>query len=171
MVKTSRYRTWPGSRNAGWLLLLWAVASVAVAQPVINEIHYDPEIKTDWVEFVELYNPTDQDIDLAGWSFADAITFTFPPGAILPALTRAYRAPVRDPGGGKPFDASSSTSTQSSISPGAGGTNSRCPSLGNVPMVSAEPSRGRRGRRPRRLQLLRQSILQPLATRSPEKRQ
>lgn len=87
MNKAPQHRTWFGSRNTRWLLLLFGVASVGVAQPVINEIHYDPEIKTDRVEFVELYNPTEQDIDLAGWSLADAIAFTFPPGTLLPAGT------------------------------------------------------------------------------------
>ncbi len=52
---------------------------------VINEIHYDPDVKTELVEFVELYNPVSTSINLAGWYFSDGITYQFPEGAILPA--------------------------------------------------------------------------------------
>jgi hypothetical protein len=52
---------------------------------VINEIHHDPDIKTELVEYVELYNPGSTDIDLAGWYFSDGITCLFPAGTVLPA--------------------------------------------------------------------------------------
>jgi hypothetical protein len=52
---------------------------------VINEIHYDPDLRTELVEFVELYNPGSTDIDLSGWYFNDGITYQFPTGAVLPA--------------------------------------------------------------------------------------
>ena len=52
---------------------------------VINEIHYDPDVKTELVEFVELYNPGSAYINLAGWYFSDGITYQFPIGAVLPA--------------------------------------------------------------------------------------
>ncbi|MBN1818736.1 MAG: lamin tail domain-containing protein, partial [Sedimentisphaerales bacterium] len=48
---------------------------------VINEIHYDPEPKTELVEFVELYNLSDQSVDLTGWSFTDGVQYVFPDGA------------------------------------------------------------------------------------------
>jgi len=52
---------------------------------VINEIHCNPDVKTMLVEFVELHNPTAEDIDLSGWSFNDGIFYTFPAGSVLGA--------------------------------------------------------------------------------------
>ena len=52
---------------------------------VINEIHYDPDIKTQPAEFVELYNNGATAVDLSGWRFADGIDFTFPSGVTIPA--------------------------------------------------------------------------------------
>ena len=54
------------------------------ADVVINEIHYDSEIKTDPVEFVELYNAGDTTADLANWRFSDGIDYVFSPGTTLP---------------------------------------------------------------------------------------
>jgi hypothetical protein len=50
---------------------------------VINEIHYDPDVKTEQVEFVELYNTTSQSVDLSGWYFSRGFDFTFPPSTSL----------------------------------------------------------------------------------------
>ncbi|MFZ2147213.1 MAG: lamin tail domain-containing protein [Sedimentisphaerales bacterium] len=52
---------------------------------VINEIHYNPDVKTELVEFVELYNFGSTDVNLAGWYFSNGISYRFPAGAILPA--------------------------------------------------------------------------------------
>jgi hypothetical protein len=52
---------------------------------VINEIHYDPDVKTELVEFVELYNFGSTEVNLAGWYFSDGISYRFEAGAILPA--------------------------------------------------------------------------------------
>ncbi len=52
---------------------------------VINEIHYNPDVKVELVEFVELYNPSPFDVDISGWHFCDGITYEFPQGTILPA--------------------------------------------------------------------------------------
>lgn len=54
-------------------------------QVVINEIHSDPDLKTEWVEYVELYNAGDQAVDLSGWQFSDGISYTFDPGTALAA--------------------------------------------------------------------------------------
>ena len=54
-----------------------------VPQIVINEIHSDPDLKVEQVEFVELYNAGDEAVDLSGWYFSRGIDFTFPPGASL----------------------------------------------------------------------------------------
>lgn len=50
---------------------------------VINEIHYNPDKKTEQVEFVELYNAGDETVDLSGWYFSRGIDFTFPPDTNL----------------------------------------------------------------------------------------
>jgi len=52
---------------------------------VINEIHYDPDVKTQLVEFVELHNTSAEDIDLSGWYFSRGISYRFGAGATLPA--------------------------------------------------------------------------------------
>ena len=51
---------------------------------VINEIHYDPDIKTELVEFVELYNAGTTDVELGGWYFTGGISYEFPAGSTLP---------------------------------------------------------------------------------------
>ena len=62
---------------------------------VINEIHYDPDVKTELVEFIELHNTTAANIDLTGWYFTNAISYQFPEGSILPA--GGYIVVVHDP--------------------------------------------------------------------------
>ena len=52
---------------------------------VINEIHSDPDVKTELVEYVELHNTSRQAVDLSGWYFSDGIFFTFNEGTTLPA--------------------------------------------------------------------------------------
>jgi len=52
---------------------------------LINELHVDPDVKTERVEFVELYNGEPADVNLSGWQFRDGIFYTFPQGATLPA--------------------------------------------------------------------------------------
>ncbi len=52
---------------------------------VIHEIMYHPITEDDDEEFVELHNRSAQPVDLSGWRLEDAVTFTFPAGATLPA--------------------------------------------------------------------------------------
>ncbi|NLH15894.1 MAG: hypothetical protein GX455_04895 [Phycisphaerae bacterium] len=52
---------------------------------VINEIHYDPDVKTDLCEFVELHNPTPREVDLSGWYFSAGIDYAFPAGSKIGA--------------------------------------------------------------------------------------
>ncbi|MGJ8696041.1 MAG: lamin tail domain-containing protein [Verrucomicrobiaceae bacterium] len=51
---------------------------------VINEIHYDSDPKTDFVEFLEILNTNDTPLDISGYRFTSGITFQFPPNTILP---------------------------------------------------------------------------------------
>ncbi len=62
---------------------------------VINEIHYDPDLTYEWVEFVELHNPGPTSVDLSGWYFDEGISFTFGAGATLPA--GGYVVVAQDP--------------------------------------------------------------------------
>lgn len=55
------------------------------SQMVINEIHYDPDIKTEAVEFIELYNNSDTQQDLSGWRISGAVDFTLPPDTTVAA--------------------------------------------------------------------------------------
>ncbi len=57
----------------------------AHAAVVINEIHYDPEVKTEPVEFIELFNSGGSPVDLSAWFFSDGINFTFPAGTQIVA--------------------------------------------------------------------------------------
>ncbi|MGE5293638.1 MAG: lamin tail domain-containing protein, partial [Solirubrobacterales bacterium] len=62
---------------------------------VINEVHTHPDIKTELVEFVELYNAGAADADLSGWSFTEGVFYTFPAGTTLPA--GGYLVVAEDP--------------------------------------------------------------------------
>ncbi len=61
--------------SAGWLIAGLAHAAAAV---VINEIHYNPDVKTERVEFVELFNAGAAPVNLAGWQFTAGVQFKFP---------------------------------------------------------------------------------------------
>jgi len=71
--------------------LLWACgifclgisSSSALAQVVINEIHYDPDVKTEPAEFIELYNAGTSTVNLSGWYFSDGVQYTFPDGVSI----------------------------------------------------------------------------------------
>src|SRR5262245_51380621 len=61
----------------------------------INEIHYDPDIKTEQVEFIELYNSTSFPINLSGWAFTAGVDYTFPPGSSIAG--NGYVVVAQDP--------------------------------------------------------------------------
>lgn len=67
------------------LLLAFHFASMGMAEVVINEIHYDPGENTLKTEFVELWNPGPGEVNLSGWSLANAVSFTFPNGTQIAA--------------------------------------------------------------------------------------
>ena len=52
---------------------------------VINEIMYHPISQLDDDQYVELYNRSNNVVDLSGWAFTSGISFTFPPGTLIPA--------------------------------------------------------------------------------------
>ena len=52
---------------------------------VINEVHYNPDLAYELVEFIELYNTSDETVDISGWSFGGGISYVFPPNAEITA--------------------------------------------------------------------------------------
>ncbi len=62
-----------------------ALGSLSDYSVVINEIHYDPDVKTELIEFIELHNTAAEDIDLSGWYFRRSISYQFDAGSTLPA--------------------------------------------------------------------------------------
>ena len=65
--------------------LLICISPLSHSAVVINEIHHDPDVKTELVEFIELYNTGNQTVDLSGWTLENAVQFTFPQGNFLAA--------------------------------------------------------------------------------------
>ena len=63
---------------------------------VITEIHSNPDVKTELVEFIELHNTSDVDVDLSGCYLTDAVDYTFSEGTLLQA--GAYLIVGQDPG-------------------------------------------------------------------------
>ena len=57
----------------------------AAAPVVINEIMYHPISENDDDQYVELFNPGAEGVDLSGWRFVDGIDFTFPQGTAITA--------------------------------------------------------------------------------------
>jgi hypothetical protein len=73
-----RYGLW----ITAWIL---AVTLPLRAQIVINEIHFDPDVKTELVEFIELYNAGGGAVNLSGWQLTEGVTYTFPNGTSIAA--------------------------------------------------------------------------------------
>ena len=70
------------------LIILFCFFASAFSQEVlsdlvINEIHYDPEVKTEPVEFIEIFNMGQASISLKGWSLDDGVVFRFPDAAVI----------------------------------------------------------------------------------------
>ena len=71
----------------------WTAPAPPVGYPVISEVLYNPIGAEDSGEWVELYNPTDQVLDLAGWYLGDtgpagefgSGLYAFPLGTLVPA--------------------------------------------------------------------------------------
>ena len=50
---------------------------------VISEIHYNPPVGEEALEFIEVTNDAHSPEDLSGWAFIEGIHFVFPPGTVL----------------------------------------------------------------------------------------
>ena len=73
-------------RFALYVGFMLGVLPKAVAQPVINEIMFHPAgdpAENPLREWVELYQPGPDAVDLSGWQLKRGITFTFPAGTIM----------------------------------------------------------------------------------------
>ncbi len=73
----------------GCVLFSLSVVSSSLAAPLINEIMFHPvngsgvEVLTE--EYVELHNPEAASWNVGGWSFTKGVSFTLPPGTVIPA--------------------------------------------------------------------------------------
>ncbi|NLH73503.1 MAG: hypothetical protein GX456_10665 [Verrucomicrobia bacterium] len=85
----------------GWVwmctVLLLGVVPAAVGESdlIINEIHHSPDVKTEKVEFVELYNRSTNAVDLSGWRLSDGVEFVFAQGVV--AGPGGYVVVAQDP--------------------------------------------------------------------------
>jgi hypothetical protein len=75
--------------------LSFTTSDIPAATLIINEIHFDPDVKTEPVEFIELFNYGNQPIDVSGWHFTDGIQYTFPLGTV--AGPRSYLVVAENP--------------------------------------------------------------------------
>lgn len=64
------------------LLAQWPLYGEGV---VINEVMYHPPEDSDRLQFIELFNPTKQSIDLSGWYFDKGVRLKLPEGTKLAA--------------------------------------------------------------------------------------
>lgn len=62
---------------------------------VINEIMYHPGDDRDDLQFVELFNPGSDAVDISGWSFTKGVEFAFPRPTTMPG--GAFLVVCRDP--------------------------------------------------------------------------
>src|SRR5262245_4159560 len=65
--------------------LILLAAAVPAGPVVINEIHSDPADGPVREEFVEVFNASQERVDLSGWSLSGAIEYELPAGAHLEA--------------------------------------------------------------------------------------
>jgi hypothetical protein len=65
------------------LALALLAPSLHAQEVVINEIFYHAPGDIKDLQWIELHNPTDQPVRLAGWSFTKGIKFKFPAGATI----------------------------------------------------------------------------------------
>jgi len=69
-------------------IMLCLAACAAAAEPppvIINEVMYHPPRDQDVLQYVELFNRSEQTVDLSGWNFKGGLKFTFPDKSSIPA--------------------------------------------------------------------------------------
>ncbi len=95
-VDSFQYRARDGQSASTAATVRIAINSLEQQQAIlINEVHVDPDIKTELVEFIELHNPSDIPIDVSGWTLRNAVGFVFPEGASVEA--GGYLVVTQDP--------------------------------------------------------------------------
>ncbi|MBK8922292.1 MAG: lamin tail domain-containing protein [Saprospirales bacterium] len=68
------------------LLCFLALSLAGQAQIVITEIMFNPPPSgPDTLEYIELYNNSNVDVDISSWHFTEGVTFTFPPATTVAA--------------------------------------------------------------------------------------
>lgn len=66
------------------LVLMLGLFSTGRTQVLITEIMYNPpESGTDSLEYIELYNNTNQSVDVSGWNFTQGFEYVFPAGTSM----------------------------------------------------------------------------------------
>ncbi len=68
---------------------------MVVPPVVINELHVKPDLDTERLEFVEIYNYGTQPLNLSFWTLGDGVRFTFPQNTVLAPAT--YLLIAQDP--------------------------------------------------------------------------
>ena len=89
-----------------------AMTGILPATPVINEIHYNNDVNYIANEFVEIYNPGPDLVNLSGWQLTGGVEFTFPHNTLLGANNyvavaenpTTLRAEFSSPPNGPPLD-------------------------------------------------------------------
>src|SRR5882724_5089533 len=76
-------------------LFLGVLCSARADSIVINEIHFNPDIKTDPAEFVELYNAGSNAVNLAGYRFTGTLDYVLPATNVA---SRGYAVLAQNPG-------------------------------------------------------------------------
>jgi hypothetical protein len=94
-----RFVRWEGISNStfaeieivassdSYLKAIFEPAELTVTTLVINEINYKSSPSFDTEDWIELYNPVEDNIDLSGWIIRDnnnSNRFTFPSGSFIP---------------------------------------------------------------------------------------
>lgn len=68
------------------LTCFFTLLFAAKSQLVITEIMYNPPPSgTDTLEYIELYNNTNNLLNISNWHFTEGVTFSFPPNTLVPA--------------------------------------------------------------------------------------
>ena len=73
------------------------MTGILPATPVINEIHYNNDVNYIANEFVEIYNPGPDLVNLSGWQLTGGVEFTFPHNTLLGANNYVAVAEIRPP--------------------------------------------------------------------------